>query len=183
MQAEGSMWKRMTFSLRALAYGLVFFLTFALACSELGLVSQQLHQHGNSYALYPTMQYKHAIGLLLFSAITTMVVCLSHFWLSVGFFPILSIILAVFWGVGAGLLRSGTPFRGTSCGRPVSSYPAAFQPYANLCSRIVTIEALAWTEWGLSILLLVGSLAHKLHISVKSTPEELYFATPEKGKV
>lgn len=34
----------------------------------------------------------------------------------------------------------------------------------------------------LLLILLVGSLAHKLRISTKATPEEMYFAVPEKSE-
>jgi len=180
---EKPVWQRWRYSRRALVYGIVFFLIFALTVVELGLVSEQLHEHGNSYANYPTKQYKHVIGLLLFASIATLVFTLTHFWTSVAMVPFISLTLALFWGVGAGLLRTGTPYRGTNCTtHGHAHYPPVFQPYAGLCKKVVTIEAVAWTQWALLIFLLIGTLAHKLRISSKATPEEMYFAGPEKGE-
>ncbi|KAK2460938.1 hypothetical protein APHAL10511_007408 [Amanita phalloides] len=178
---EKPVWQRMKFSVRALAYGITFFLIFALTVAELGLVSEQMHIHGNSAANYPTLQYKNVIGILLFSSIATLLFALTHFWASVSSIPFISLILAVFWGVGAGLLRTGTPYRGTNCTTHAhAKYPPAFQPFAGLCKKVVTIQAIAWTEWALLIMLMVGSLAHKLTITAKPTPEEMYFEAPEE---
>jgi hypothetical protein len=79
------------------------------------------------------------------------------------------------------------------------AYPSIWQAYANLCSRVVAIEAIAWSlckhhlhfrvcmadSWlsgGILILLMVSSLVHKLRVTTKPTPEEMYFASPEKRK-
>jgi hypothetical protein len=68
-------------------------------------------------------------------------------------------MLAVFWGTGAGLLRTGTPYRGTSCiPRAAEHYPPVFQPFAGLCKKVVTIEAIAWTECSSFVLLLFKTI-------------------------
>ncbi|KAF8661993.1 hypothetical protein AX14_007132, partial [Amanita brunnescens Koide BX004] len=180
---EQPVWQKWRYSRRALAYGMTFFLIFALTVVELGLVSEQLHVHGNSDQHYPTLQFKNTIGLLLFVSIATLVFSLTHFWASVAAVPFISLILAIFWGVGAGLLRTGTPYRGTRCTtHGHAHYPPAFQPFGGLCKKVISIEAIAWTEWALLIFLIIGSLAHKLRISTRATPEEMYFGGPEKGE-
>ena len=50
------------------------------AAAELGIVSDLLHEGGNSYANYPTMEFKHDLGILLFSCIVTFLFILSHPW-------------------------------------------------------------------------------------------------------
>lgn len=56
-----------------------------------------------------------------------------------------SLCLAVFFGTVAGIFRTATPFRGTSCGAPVDSFPVKWQPYVHECSRIVTMQAISWS--------------------------------------
>ncbi|KAM6504301.1 hypothetical protein JOM56_001244 [Amanita muscaria] len=175
-------WQRWAFSYRALAYIITFFIIFALTSAELGYVAQQIHDHGDGYEHYATMQYKHVIGLLLFACIATLLFCVIHFWIPVDVVPAASFILAVFWGTGAGLLRTGTPYRGDCASRLANTYPTVWQPYADLCTRVIVIEALAWSLWGILIILMIGSLVHKLGVTVKSTPEEMYFAHPDKMK-
>jgi hypothetical protein len=51
----------------------------------------------------------------------------------------------VFFGTVAGIFRTATPFRGTSCGAPVDSFPVKWQPYVHECSRIVTMEGISWS--------------------------------------
>jgi hypothetical protein len=58
-----------------------------------------------------------------------------------------ALIQAVFWGVGAGLLRTGTPYRGTHCtAHGAAHYPPVFQPFAGLCKKVIAIEAIAWIQ-------------------------------------
>jgi hypothetical protein len=56
-----------------------------------------------------------------------------------------SLVLSVFFATGAGIIRGVTPFRGTSCGKAVDLYPIIWQPFVDECSRIVSIQAIAWT--------------------------------------
>lgn len=56
-----------------------------------------------------------------------------------------SLCLAVFFGTVAGIFRTATPFRGTSCGAPVDSFPEKWQPYVHECSRIVTMQGISWS--------------------------------------
>jgi len=55
-----------------------------------------------------------------------------------------SLVLAVFFGVGAGIIQVVTPSRGASCGNTVGLYKSKWQPYVPECSRIVSIEAITW---------------------------------------
>ena len=56
-----------------------------------------------------------------------------------------SLVLAVFFATGAGIIRGVTPFRGTSCGKAANLYPVIWQPFVGECRRIVSIQAIAWT--------------------------------------
>ncbi|KAJ2912929.1 hypothetical protein MD484_g7484, partial [Candolleomyces efflorescens] len=120
------------------------------------------------------MEYKHALGLLLFAVIFSLLILLSHPWLGVGFICVLSFTVAIFFGTGAGIINRTAPFKGTSCGRPASDYPEAWQPYAHECSRIVAIQGLAWALWGLYVFLFFGTLFHKVQFKTRPTPEAFY---------
>lgn len=72
------------FTTKRILYAVTFFLIFALSVSELGLVSQQLHNGGNSYDNYPGMEYKHDLGILLFSCIYTFLYLIGHAYASFG---------------------------------------------------------------------------------------------------
>jgi len=54
----------------------------SVAAATLGLVSQQLHKYGNGYQNYPGREYKHDLGLILFSCVFTLLIVLGHYWLS-----------------------------------------------------------------------------------------------------
>ncbi|KAF5313729.1 hypothetical protein D9611_010095 [Ephemerocybe angulata] len=167
--------RRITPSVRSVLYALAFGWLFLLTGSELGLVSQQLHRGGNNYANYGSKQYKHALGLLLFSCLSSLLVILSHPWLSVPFVSVCSFVLAVFFGTGAGIVWQDTGhfFKGTGC-RPPDQIPPNWRRFADQCRIIVSIQAMAWALWGLYILLFVGTLIHKLKITTRPTPEGFY---------
>ncbi|KAH9479940.1 hypothetical protein JR316_0008537 [Psilocybe cubensis] len=135
-------------SIRSILYLIGFVLIFALTCAELGLVSQQIHKYGRFAENYASLQYKNVLGLLLCACLVSLLVTIFHLFLNVGFVAFFSLVLAVFFGTGAGVIRTATPFRGTSCGRPADAYPEKWQRFAHECSRIVSIEAVAWSLWG-----------------------------------
>lgn len=138
-----------------------------LAVAELGLVGHQLHRYGNSYENYANNQYKHGLGILLFSVVASLLVTLSHPWLSVWstyltpLFPrldtdqsiwesavisICSFIMAVFFGTGAGIIQQDAPFTGHGCKRkPLEDYPVAWRPYVVECDNIIAIQGVAWS--------------------------------------
>ena len=143
-------------------------MSLPLACVNLGLASQQIHKYGRFAENYASLQYKNALGLLLAAVIISLLVCLFHLFLPLGsthplsYFIIykqvslmswhsptvlvfFSLCLAVFFGTVAGIFRTATPFRGTSCGAPVDSYPEKWQPYVRECSRIVTMQGISWS--------------------------------------
>ncbi|THV06610.1 hypothetical protein K435DRAFT_849077 [Dendrothele bispora CBS 962.96] len=154
-------------SVKFWAYSIAFSLAFALAASELGLVSAELQRGGNSYAFYPSKEYKHDLGLLLFTCIAEFLFLIGHFYASVGFSAFITFVLAVFWGTGAGVLFAVSPFRATNCDNPLNSFPAAWQPYTDRCSLIVAMQGIAWALWGLHVLLLFGMLAHVFNIRTR----------------
>ncbi|KAK0186041.1 hypothetical protein F5146DRAFT_1069012 [Armillaria mellea] len=97
---------------RRMLYAIAFFLVFALTTSQLGLVSQQLHNGGNDYANYPGMEYKHDLGLLLFSCVFTYLYLIGHLYApGLGLITFFTFVGAVFWGTGAGVMFQVSPFR------------------------------------------------------------------------
>ncbi|KAG2005037.1 hypothetical protein CC2G_003536 [Coprinopsis cinerea AmutBmut pab1-1] len=171
--------RRVVFTLRTVLYAIAFFLIFGLTVSELGLVSSQLHKYGEGYTNYPSKGYKHTLGLLLFSVIWSLLGVLGHPWLGIGPTAIFSFSAAVFFGVGAGLIHLRTPFQGHSCSsKPVEEYPVEWQPYAEECAIIVSIQGCAWALWALYIFLMVGTIVHKFDIRRRPTPEGFYHSKP-----
>jgi len=63
---------------------LLYSLCRCSACAELGLVSDQLHKYGDTYEHYADKEYKHALGLLLFNSLASLLLTLAHPWLGVG---------------------------------------------------------------------------------------------------
>ncbi|KAG6860413.1 hypothetical protein C0991_011980, partial [Blastosporella zonata] len=57
---------------------------FCIAASALGIVSQQLQRGGNDYANYGNMMFKHVLGIMLFSCLLVFVMCMGHFYASIG---------------------------------------------------------------------------------------------------
>ncbi|PPQ87894.1 hypothetical protein CVT25_001236 [Psilocybe cyanescens] len=166
--------RRFVPSIRSILYVIGFGLIFALTCAELGLVSQQIHKYGRFAENYASLQYKNVLGLLLCAVIVSLLVTIFHLYLSIGFVAFFSLILAVFFGVGGGVIRTATPFRGTHCQRPPEDYPEKWQRFSHECSRIVSIEAIAWSLWGLYMFMLFGSLMYILRISLRPTPGGFY---------
>lgn len=54
------------------------------AAAELGLVSDLLHEGGNSDTNYPSKEYKHDLGLLLFTCIVSLLYIIAHSFISMG---------------------------------------------------------------------------------------------------
>ncbi|KAK0229140.1 hypothetical protein ARMGADRAFT_1080902 [Armillaria gallica] len=150
---------------RRMLYAIAFFLVFALTTSQLGLVSQQLHNGGNDYANYPGMEYKHDLGLLLFSCVFTYLYLIGHLYSAgLGLITFFTFVGAVFWGTGAGVMFQVSPFRSYNCGNPADSFSPNWARFADQCSRIVAIQGIAWANWGLFVFLFFGMLIHKLEI-------------------
>jgi len=163
-------------SIRSVAYGISFFLIFCLTCAELGLVSQQLHEHGRWAQNYASLQYRNVLGLLLCAVILSLLICIFHYWLPIGVVVFSSLVLALFFGVGGGVIRGTTPFRGTDCHRPVEDYPPRWQPYVHSCGRVVAIEAVSWSVFALYTMMLLGSLCYIgiIRFATRPTPGGYY---------
>ncbi|KAL1695112.1 hypothetical protein GGG16DRAFT_45909 [Schizophyllum commune] len=140
------------------------FADFDSAVSELGLVSQQLQRGGNGYEKYPGKEFKHDLGLLLFSCIGTLLYLIGHFYTSMGVIMFFTFVFAVFWGTGAGVMFAVTPFRGTNCDADPSTFPPAWQNYVSQCEIVVSIQGVAWALWGLMVLMLAGMIFHACEI-------------------
>ncbi|KAF9074965.1 hypothetical protein BDP27DRAFT_95067 [Rhodocollybia butyracea] len=141
-------------------YSAAFAFLFALIASELGLVSYLLHSGGNSTSNYPSAEYKHALGILLFACILGLLYILGHMFLSLGVNIFFMIVLTVFWGTGAGILFRVTPFAWFTCGNPASSFRPNWASYAHNCSRVVATQGIAWALWCFSLIMAIIMLFH-----------------------
>jgi len=66
---------------------------FCIAVALLGLTSQQIHRHGGQNTFdYPGKEYGHAMGLLLFTAIFSLLVSVFHWVFSPRVYIILFIV-------------------------------------------------------------------------------------------
>ncbi|ESK85167.1 proteophosphoglycan 5 [Moniliophthora roreri MCA 2997] len=158
---------------RRVLYTVGFALVFGIAASALGIVSYEFQRYGNTYEHYPAMEYKHDLGLILFSCIYTFLFLIGHPFISMGISIFFTFIGAVFWGTSAGILFAVTPFRSYTCGNPVESFASNWQPYVGQCSRIVALQGLCWAEWGVLVFLLFGSIGHKFEF--RSRPNATYY--------
>ncbi|KIJ41959.1 hypothetical protein M422DRAFT_254982 [Sphaerobolus stellatus SS14] len=160
---------------RSIFYLTLWVLIFALTVSELGLVSQQIHKYGRNAENYASLQYKNSLGLLLCAVLVSLILSLTHFKANFGIVSFFALVLATFFGTGAGIIRTSTPFRGHGCStKSVESYDPKWRPYVQECSRIVAIEGVAWSLWVLYIVLLVGIVTYKIGFRLKSTPGGFY---------
>ncbi|KAH6901577.1 hypothetical protein BKA70DRAFT_1435956 [Coprinopsis sp. MPI-PUGE-AT-0042] len=165
------------FNFRTILYALTFFLIFATTVAELGLVSWLLHTHGEGYENYPNKQYKHAIGLLLFSSILSLPHCPAT--------RMDERRIHVLCGTrGSGVLWYGCGPHSSEALRSraqtvtgeADQWVLEWQPYAGDCGKVVAIQGLAWALWALCIFLLIGTLVHKFDIRARPTPEGFYFS-------
>ncbi|KAF7799921.1 hypothetical protein EIP86_011164 [Pleurotus ostreatoroseus] len=159
---------------RPFVYGFWFSLIFACAAVELGLVSDFLHRYGNGYDRYPTMEFKHDLGIILFSCVVTFLYVLSHPWSNHFMSAVWAFILAVFWGTAAGVIFQVSPFRAYTCGRPASSFTPEWAAWLGNCRRVVTMEAFAWTLWGLYLFLFIGLLVEMFQCSRRRDVRPFY---------
>ncbi|KAF8883492.1 hypothetical protein CPB84DRAFT_188476 [Gymnopilus junonius] len=169
-------------SLRSLLYAIGFSLIFMFTCIELGFVSQQIHKYGRWSWNYASLEYRNSLGLLLTAVIVSLLVAIFHFWLPLGMTTLLTLILAVFFGTGGGIIRTVTPFRGTSCRtKRVDEYPPKWQPFAHECSRVIVIEAFAWALFALYTFMFFGSLIYLgiIRFSLRPTRGG-YYASPNR---
>ncbi|PPQ74682.1 hypothetical protein CVT26_007665 [Gymnopilus dilepis] len=169
--------RRFVPSIRSFLYAIAFILIFCCTCAELGFVSQQIHKYGRWPWNYASLEYRNILGLLLAGVIISLLVVIFHVYLPIGFVALFSLVLAVFFGTGAGVIRQTTPFRGSSCSsKPVDAYPQKWQPYAHECSRIVAMEGFAWALFALYTFMLFGSLFYLgiIRVSTRPTPGGYY---------
>ncbi|KAK4704568.1 hypothetical protein P7C70_g1640, partial [Phenoliferia sp. Uapishka_3] len=171
-------------------FAISFILAIVLAVAELGLVSQQLQNGGNDSGNYPGREFKYNLGeadsILLFTIILTLIISLTHNRISMKLIAFGVFILAVFWGTGAGIIFQVSPFHVYSCKFDVNTFEPIWQPFYSQCSRIVAIEAIAWAEFGLMILILIQYFVDAVHFSIhkdsfyEKSPEELQIIEKQK---
>lgn len=150
---------------RHLVYFVLFLLWTIFDIVELGLVSQQIHQHGQTASNWPSAEYQHAMGLLLFSTIIGLLWGLFHWFVSLSLYLPINIAFAVWWGTGAGIIEA-TPFgHGLQCKNPTSSFPLNWQPFVGECTRVTTIEGFAWIMFALSVVGLFVAFVDKYSIT------------------
>nr|ADE10034.1 unknown [Tremella fuciformis]ADE10047.1 unknown [Tremella fuciformis] len=166
-------------SARQITYFVLFTLWICLSIVELGLVSQQIHRFGGRFRSdWPTQEYGHAMGLLLFTSIISLLFGLFHWALSLFLYLPIFLAMGVWWGTGAGIFES-TPFgHGLQCGNPTASFPAAYQPYVSQCSRVTAIEGLAWAMFALAVIGLFFTFVDKF--SIHSRRNDIYDLKPDE---
>ncbi|KAF8186000.1 hypothetical protein BJ912DRAFT_1043284 [Pholiota molesta] len=153
-----------------------FVLIFCLTAADLGLVSYQIHKYGRYAQNYASLEYRNSLGLCLCACLISLMLCLGHYWISIGLTTFISLICAVFFGTVAGIIRTTTPFRGTSCDRPQDAYPEKWRPYYKECARVVAMEGVSWSLWALYLILMVGSLLYMFRITPRPTPGRYYWS-------
>ncbi|KAL8279833.1 hypothetical protein RQP46_007683 [Phenoliferia psychrophenolica] len=110
---------------------------------------------GNDAGNYPGREFKYNLGIILFTIILTLIVSLFHTKIGMKLTTFAVFVLAVFWGTGAGIIFQVSPFHVYSCKFDVATFDPLWQPFYSQCSRIVAIEAFAWSEFGLMCLILI----------------------------
>jgi len=150
---------------RHLVYFILFVLWTSIDIAELGLVSQQINKYGQASQNWPSAEYYHAMGLLLFTSVIGLVWGIFHWTVGLGLYLPIQVMFGVWWGTGAGIMES-TPFgHGLQCHDPTSSFPVNWQPFVSECSRVTAIEGLAWAMFALSVMILVFVIADKFSIT------------------
>ncbi|WVR06003.1 hypothetical protein IAU60_003031 [Kwoniella sp. DSM 27419] len=166
---------------RQIFYACFFILWFCIDAAELGLVSQQIHNHGRNESDWPTGQLQHGMGLLLFSSLISLVFCLFHWGVGLSLYLPIFLALGVFWGTGAGIIEK-TPFgHGLQCKHidDPSRFAENWRPYLGDCSRTTAIEGLAWAMFALSVFALFFVFMDKFSITTKRSA--VYESVAEEG--
>lgn len=125
------------------------------AMAELGLTAF-LVCAGNEHRTWPTSRYHSLLILFIFNAVWTtlfstaymmwIVDGASHLLASIASSVIWLMITAILWGTAAGVMHN-TRTGGNCAGTATISR----------CRQSLTVEALGWTEFGLSVLTLVAT--------------------------
>ncbi|CAK9784943.1 hypothetical protein CC85DRAFT_283928 [Cutaneotrichosporon oleaginosum] len=130
----------------------IFFLCVNI--SLLGLVSHQIHKHGNVWTAYPDGRFYHALGLGLFVGIFLTLVGISHAYLNHMVLMFAHFAAGVMSGTVAGLFTM-TPFgHGLQCGNPIEKFAPKYRPFVSECAEYTAITGLAWAMFGLNVIAL-----------------------------
>ncbi|WRT64300.1 uncharacterized protein IL334_001231 [Kwoniella shivajii] len=166
---------------RQIFWASFFILWFCIDVAELGLVSQQIHKYGRETADWPTGEFYHAIGLLLFSTIIGLLFCIFHWAVGLSLYLPIFLAFGVWWGTGAGIIEA-TPFgHGLQCKHisDSSRFPANWVPFLGECSRVTAIEGLAWAMFALSVIGLFFTFIDKFNFTSKRS--DVYESYAEEG--
>ncbi|KAG8887378.1 hypothetical protein FRB99_004276 [Tulasnella sp. 403] len=140
----------------------LFFLITAVAAAELGLVAYLIHlfnKNGYPYGrgTYKPRDFKQRLDFIMFCAVWTTLFGLAYLiFISVGALFFLASIASsavwlfltmIFWVIGAALWHQ-VRWGGNCNGAPSIS----------ICRELQTVEALAWTAFGLSVLTLIAAM-------------------------
>ncbi|WOO78097.1 uncharacterized protein LOC62_01G001650 [Vanrija pseudolonga] len=148
----------------------------------LGLVSWNLHKHGNTWTNYPDGMYYHALGLGLFTTIFTLLFTIFHWALGHLLLTLTFFASGVFFGTVAGILTS-TPFgHGLQCKNPVESFPPKYQPFYHDCRKVTATVGLAWALFALSVLGFFFMLQDKYSCVSKRNHVYIEYVAPEPKK-
>jgi len=118
---------------------------------------------------YPNAEVKHAIGLSLFNGILSMLIALGSYAAPLYFLSFITFASSVIWVCGAGVLFQSTPFHGSSCGA-ADTLPLLWQAATGDCKEYLTLHALSWTIWIISLILSIAILVNTIMSSKAGHP-------------
>ncbi|KAF8898712.1 hypothetical protein BD779DRAFT_1607429 [Infundibulicybe gibba] len=130
-------------------------LTFS-AMGELGLTAFLICA-GNEHRTWPSPRYHSLLIMFLFNSVWTTVFAAAYvLWMGDSGSPLLAsvassvfwlLVTSVLWGAAAGIMHNTRS--GGNC---------ANVPVISRCRQSLTVEALGWTEFGLTVLILILTL-------------------------
>ncbi|ORY90648.1 hypothetical protein BCR35DRAFT_299197 [Leucosporidium creatinivorum] len=138
--------------IRAFGYAFASFLVFGLAAGQIGIVAELFQKYGNEPANYPSHMIKYTLGLILFNALLSLLLVIGSYWAPSFFFVFVVFANMVMWITSAGVLNRAEPYRAGNCG---STFSPPFDRFVGDCKLYAASEALSWTLWALTFVLMI----------------------------
>ncbi|KAL1408019.1 hypothetical protein Q8F55_004816 [Vanrija albida] len=149
----------------------------------LGLISWNIHKHGNTWTNYPNGMYYHALGLGLFATIFTLLVSIFHWALGHLLLTFTFFACGVLFGTVAGILTA-TPFgHGLQCGNPVDRFPPQYRPFVDDCAKVTATNGLSWAMFALATAGFFFMLQDKYACTSKRDHVYINYEAPEPKKI
>ncbi|GAA5900220.1 hypothetical protein JCM6882_002278 [Rhodosporidiobolus microsporus] len=150
--------KKYVAGLRSSVYVIALFFIFGLATAEMGIWADFSQSYGNIKRIndWPSGYVMRTANLAFFNSLFTMLIALGAAVLPLLFQAFLWFCAMVMWITAAGILTVEMPFNASSCGVGSDSN---WLPFVDDCKLWVAYEALAWTLFGLTIIMTVAVTA------------------------